>query len=403
MQKVDHSVSTKTSEDVIAEKILKRVRIAKLTRQLKSRLFKAGLKVRVSQGKLAPESVDAVLAPELSSSPLKGPPPEISHQSARKRNVPVKLSEAASLPITPVKRHSKSESKEDRELSYSSPTKKSRSNANIPSSPFYVTSSPSASNDMVTRTSMLSNLQNSTETSTVQNSSVPQTPPPNKFASLNTTPSIKTPSGIKHGLSYHGNKRASAPSNVAGILSTPKASVINKTKDFTTPTSKFINDNEEGADLLLYLSNSPARTATSNKDSKEYNSYINIPSTPKASTSALQFSSTPTFNLESTPPRSVNLLPIPYSTPSAVLSSQSRLENSNPAMLPLLGTPNGTSKFHSPATPNNKLAMGANNKTPAFSMSDYVNIFTPSPRYSKTPEIGHGFPKPASSTKDASK
>ncbi|GME84138.1 unnamed protein product [Ambrosiozyma monospora] len=49
MTKVDN---IKAQEDIIAEKILKRAEIARITRQLKSKLFKAGLKVRESQGKL---------------------------------------------------------------------------------------------------------------------------------------------------------------------------------------------------------------------------------------------------------------------------------------------------------------------------------------------------------------
>ncbi len=403
MQKVDHSVSAKSPEDVIAEKILKRVRIAKLTRQLKSRLFKAGLKVRVSQGKLTSESADAVLTSELSSSPSRELSSEISQRSIQKRNNPDSLKEAASLPITPVKRHSKSDSRDNKELSYSSPTKKLRSTANIPSSPFYVTNSPTRLNRANPPVNPLPNSQTSKEFSAAQTSSAPKTPPSNKFASLSTTPSRKTPSGAKRMLPHHSGKRVSTNVGNVNVLSTPRTSAANKTKEFTTPTSKFINDNEEGADLLLYLSNSPARATTSNKDNKEYNSFINIPSTPKTSTSTLQFSSTPTFNLDSTPPRGVNILPIPYSTPSAMLSSQSRLEIPNSTVQPLLGTPNGTAKFHLPATPNNKLAVGSSNKTPAFSMSDYVNIFTPSPRYSKTPEMGHGFLKTLPSAKDTPK
>ncbi|VEU21455.1 DEKNAAC102376 [Brettanomyces naardenensis] len=406
MQTIDEQLPNKNQEDLIAEKILKRAEIAKLTRQLKSKLFKAGLKVRESQGKLPLSSSSPPCSVNLSCSPAK------SNTIVGSDGLKSTVSE---LPITPMKRRSNGVDGKSRRLSggsfgdddeySSSPIKRLHSGGNLPSSPFYVTSSP-AHRMKAASTGSMQTPQSMSSSQILP----PKTPPPDKPATLDAVGLTKTPSPNKiqqtttSSHSAHRMQHQDSQANSQnGLLATPKASSGNKSKEFSTPTTRYSNDNEEGADLLLYMSNSPARTSTSKdaKDTKDYSSFINIPSTPKTSNSSMQFSSTPTFGLDSTPPRG-SLLPLPFSTPSGLIGSQLHGNTPNSSTLQsLMGTPNGSiAKFHTPATPTNKLTVGISNKTPGFSMSDYVNIFTPSPRYSRTPEMGHGIPK-SSYTKDS--
>lgn len=320
MQKLYHDGSDDVQEDLIAQKILRRVQIAKLTRQLKSKLFRAGLKVKESQGKLSSTTHNSITNQKIASSPVRS----ITGNGS-----------LPSDPLTPLKRKSSHLSKEE---TFSSPVKRVRhsSNDNLPSSPFYVTTSSSPSREV------------------------------DNTQKVPATPRQATSTKISK-VSKHRKHKDDAPMTSSSLLSTPKAS-NRRTKETTTPTSKFVNENEEGADLLLYLSNSPARTNTSSKEGKDYSSYISIPTTPKTSSSVFQFSSTPTFGIDSTPPRG-SILPLPVSTPSAAIQS-------------IIGTPGlGLGRIHTPGTPGSRSLVG--NKTPGFSMSDYVNIFTPSPRTTK--------------------
>ncbi|GAV27039.1 hypothetical protein PMKS-000500 [Pichia membranifaciens] len=161
----------------------------------------------------------------------------------------------------------------------------------------------------------------------------------------------------------------------SNLLMTPKSS--NRIKEFTTPNK---NSDDLGADLLLFLSNSPARTFN-NKDTKDISKVLAIPTTPRSSGSNLNNISL----LESTPLK--NQLP-PYFT------SPSLGNNNTPSaafLQPLLGTPIGismNSRFQNPDTPNNRPSNKNLNRTPGFSMSDYIN-FTPSPRVTRTPEFNH--------------
>lgn len=206
--------------------------------------------------------------------------------------------------------------------------------------------------------------------------------------------------------------------NTLAVPSTPKSKIVS-TKDFKTPTtnSRYINDNEEGADLLLYLSNSPA-VPTRDRDSYGFQM---LPTTPKAGSTGLHISGTPQIPFDSTPPRSV-LPPLPFSTPSVSLeklsastpdvsstfigsssldksknnSSYSKSNNITGTPQQVSNTSNGI-KLNVPATPNNSLsrnrALGYNAQTPGFSMSDYVNFFTPSPRLLGTPDVSLHFSK----------
>ncbi|KAG0682164.1 hypothetical protein C6P40_005360, partial [Pichia californica] len=99
--------------------------------------------------------------------------------------------------------------------------------------------------------------------------------------------------------------------------------------------------------------------------------------------------------LESTPLK--NQLPQYFVSPNI-----NNTPSSNTFLQPLLGTPMGNNnsnnvyngRFFNPDTPNNRqsnknLNMNLNlNRTPGFSMSDYIN-FTPSPRVTRTPDINY--------------
>ncbi|KAH3665407.1 hypothetical protein OGAPHI_003591 [Ogataea philodendri] len=314
-------------EDAIAEKILKRAEIARITRQLKNKLFKAGMKVRESQGKSL-----------TSSSPLDNSDPLVSESSPT---------------TSPLKRKSS-----DDEEAFSSPAKRAH-HANIPSSPFYPSNTP---------INYLSVERSPTRQKV--DIAIPKTPPLGNKVILDDIALTKSAGAHKESLT--GSAHSVYQS---ALFSTPKSSKTKKAFEFKTPNSKYVNENEEGADLLLYLSNSPARTVNS-KEGKEQSTFLNIPTTPKSShASMLNLSSTPNLGIESTPPRGTSTA-LPFSTPSLL---------------------------QPPSTPGNSSILGAKlfgatkngSRTPAFSMSDYVSIFTPSPRHTRTPEFSHSFVKPA--------
>ncbi|KAG7835321.1 hypothetical protein KL943_002636 [Ogataea angusta] len=321
-------------EDAIAEKILKRAEIARITRQLKSKLFRAGMKVRESQGKATNSS-----SPPIWSSPTRNSD---------------SLDKGTSPSTSPMKRKS-SETGDD----FSSPVKRLH-HANIPSSPFY----PS-NNDIGYASTDRSPHQEKSELVPI-----PKTPPLNSKAMLDDIALQKTSNTTKE------NAAGSAQSALqSALFSTPKSARTKKNFDFKTPNSRYVDENEEGAGLLLYLSNSPARTSNS-REAKDSNNFLNIPTTPKSNhASMLNLTSTPNLGIESTPPRNSSSA-LPFLTPSLL---------------------------QPPSTPGNGSILGAKlfdttkngSRTPAFNMSDYVSIFTPSPRHTRTPEFSHGFVKPA--------
>lgn len=100
-------------------------------------------------------------------------------------------------------------------------------------------------------------------------------------------------------------------------------------------TPKRGNHQDEGADLLMFLATSPSPIQ-----------YKNYPSTPSR---ALQPSSNPNSNQKLQVPKDSN------------------------------------HKFATPATPKRSLNLNNLMKTPGFNMNDYVNLFSPSPRVSRTP------------------
>ncbi|GMG38547.1 unnamed protein product [Ambrosiozyma monospora] len=288
----------KAQEDIIAEKILKRAEIARITRQLKSKLFKAGLKVRESQGKLPSPSktpqkesnvisdtntninantISTTTTPKSTRITLVEP----GSRSIQKRTSPYK--QPRSNYTTPLKRKQTLDSDETY-IENSSPVK--RLHSNIPSSPFCSQNSPltqrtySQHSQLSQKTSPLS-----AQTTAVTPQIPPKTPPANnKFAALAKTPTSTSNTTAK-------SEASQALQNA--LFCTPKtsASITNRLKDFRTPNNsnssngqgaKYTNDKEEGADLLLYMSNSPARTTTTARETRDYNQlYMNILQTPK--------------------------------------------------------------------------------------------------------------------------
>ncbi|ODV83460.1 hypothetical protein CANARDRAFT_178863, partial [[Candida] arabinofermentans NRRL YB-2248] len=348
-------------EDLIAEKILKRAEIARITRQLKAKLFKAGMKVREGQGK----------APSSSSPTASSPTTNFDDMR----------------PLSRAHSHL-----EDIDDDFSSPVKRMHQ-GNIPSSPFYSTNNTSPASFHIIN-SQPSSAQKPPLSSHYQHhhhqqqqhqqqhqQQPPKTPPfTHRFANLDEAALNKTPSPLKDDPSQQSGSAKHALQSA--LLSTPKTSKFKKSIEFKTPNSRYHNDNEEGADLLLYMSNSPARPVTSSKDTKELNVFLNIPTTPKSS--SVHMLQTPSMGLESTPPRN-SLSGLPFSTPSISINGQQQPT-----------TPN-LQVFGNKGTPSTNAMLANGNKTPAFSMSDYVNIFTPSPaRHTRTPEFStHNFVKPS--------
>ncbi|GMM44576.1 hypothetical protein DAPK24_011510 [Pichia kluyveri] len=504
------STSTETSpmsnEDIIAQKILKRVEIAKMTRQLKDKLFKAGLKVRDQNGNNNNNDNDLdnntnnttnntnsnsnsdsnfnsitninneqsnFLFYSNNSSPVSSPSKSLSEDVTNnitataisniqnsKLLTPTRnnrlsfensnLSFTAITPlISPLKRKNSSiyrsttfsrnllyDNNYDDELA--SPVKRintsnfqlnnninnNNNNNNISpysngnsTSPYQLNrgfSIPTPTSQSINNQSHQHHHQHNTHLRSKkinQRSNNPKTPPTETIDIFRENTNL-TMNKSKQEINIININNHSTYSNNAPLqsqlLSTPKSSTI-KTRDFSTPNKNGNNSDDMGADLLLYLSNSPARNYHTNsvlnkqnienieheseheiehdndnendkltngtsvskiKNSKER--IINIPTTPKHISS----NNTINLNIESTPLR--NQLPSQFFlSPN---NNNNNNNNINSFMQPLLGTPIGI---------NNKSLNNNNNKnlinrTPGFSMSDYIN-FTPSPRISRTP------------------
>lgn len=502
--------SPMSNEDIIAQKILKRAEIAKMTRQLKEKLFKAGLKVRDQQNQHSNLNSNSSNSNSSSTTPSSSPSKSLSEDVTNnitataisniqnsKLITPTKqnfsfndstLSMSSLTPaISPLKRKSSSSiyrsTESNRHLLYEhldddlmmSPLKKLNNGLN--SSPYAHSTSPY----QYTKGSLLQSPPNSSSLShsrSIASLHPPKTPPQKQVDIFQSVQRMSTIDGSSANLSVlkqNKDEQVEGPQLAPGksdfskpksknkskqiqektqkpkrtnsrrkqnkinantnttneneskqpkqskqsqqtknssedleqeepdnwneldeykgfsqtsLLSTPKAS--NRIKEFTTPNK---NSDDLGADLLLFLSNSPARTFNG-KDSKELNKMLAIPTTPRSNGTNL---SNMNMNmLESTPLR--NQLPQYFTSPSMVNTNTP----SAAFLQPLLGTPIGinvSNRFQNPDTPNNnKQNGGLNNKnltrTPGFSMSDYIN-FTPSPRVTRTPDYSHAmFTKP---------
>lgn len=472
-----NETSPLSNEDLIAQKILKRVEIAKMTRQLKEKLYKAGQKVR-DQNQSHSQSQNPSLQhsgyPDLqsnhlnssnSSSQTSSPSKSLSEDVTNnitataisniqnsKLLTPTKSAnstfqfENTTLPhltpsISPLKRKSVSSiyrsTTSSRNLLYEnfndddndnliSPVKRMNNGTGVGlnSSPFSTTSPYQYTRGSLIQTPQsLPNSQNSQHQQSV--SQPPRTPPQKQvdifqnyhrqaikdikpFTELDqnqTVPKKKNKKGANSNYNTDSNDNNNIEFvNTNVLLSTPKSASFHKTKEFTTP-NKISED--LGADLLIFLSNSPVRNYTggnhnnngnsstsSSKEQRELNKILTIPTTPKSS-NANHINITA---LESTPLRNQFFSP-------SIINTNTPSSSSNNFLQPLLGTPIGissggntsnsisnTNRFQNPATPNRQLgnnhAVNINrniNRTPGFSMSDYIN-FTPSPRVTRTPD-----------------
>lgn len=389
---VDPSCDT-SNEDIIAQRILKRAEIAKMTRQLKNKLSKAGMKVRdqntgTNSANSLQEGIKILQHPHRMqqsssgmSSPMSSPSKSLSEDvtnnitataisniqkskliTPTRNTFNLSMSQITPSTGSPLKRKNSSitrsatsnrsrtfyDEDDDETDSLVSPLKRHHSSFSYGVAPY---------NNSSTSPFQLKQSAASIPTSAPSASMQPPKTPPQKQEELFQPFSSQGRNRRRD--SFSRQKENQMPWNEQqNVLFTPKSS--NKVKEFTTPNgSKYSNQQEElGADLLMFLSNSPARTFSS-KDQKDYNRLLTIPTTPKSSSH-----NTNNNQLESTPLRN---------TPGASFMQQ-----------PLLGTPIGISMLSTQMTPNNRNSKPVGlNKTP-FSLSDYINL-TPSPRLLRTP------------------
>ena len=498
-----------SNEDIIAQKILRRVEIAKMTRQLKDRLSKAGLKVRGDQNQSQGNTDQALYRPPSnSSSPLSSPSKSLSEDVTNnitataisniqnsKLVTPTRttfnfdptLSISVLTPIiSPLKRknssiHRSGTYSQSRTSIYESfddtlvsPMKRmnhgpgSSTGSMLQSSPFpnstspyqysrgYFIQTPQSLSQPVSLTMSMPLSQ--------PNMNAPTTPPQKStdlYPTADTSDSVHQFTATRG--KGNGNSNAGAKSkprrrakkalalkpidneidnnNVllekacasksahmdtnsdvsnkeqiqTSLLSTPKAPRI---KEFTTPNrpsttggGNGIGNEDVGADLLLFLSNSPARNFTPARGSDAHDDLdatqapssssittstvavsntshkLAIPTTPKASSSSTMGAHASL--LDSTPMRTQ--LPQYFTSPMLMTANSGINTGTNTGtpstslMQPLLGTP----IRYAPATPKQGGAKGFGSRTPGFSMSDYIN-FTPSPRVGRTPDY-HGY------------
>lgn len=382
-----------SSEDIIAQKILKRAEIAKMTRQLKDKLSKAGMKVRdqntntsnstsLQEGITISQNTHHLQQSSSGlSSPISSPSKSLSEDvtnnitataisniqkskliTPTRNRFNLSMSEITPNSGSPLKRKSSSitrsaasvrsrslyDEDDDETDSMVSPLKRHHNSFSFAVSPY---------NNTSTSPFQLKQSIIPTPTSATSASMQPPKTPPQKQEELFQP--LSSQRRTRHRDSFSRQKENQIPWNEQqNVLFTPKSS--NKIKEFATPNgSRYSNQQEElGADLLMFLSNSPARTFSS-KDQKDYNRMLTIPTTPKSSSH-----STNVNQLESTPLRN---------TSGATFMQQT-----------LLGTPIGISMMATQMTPNNRNSKPVGlNKTP-FSLSDYINL-TPSPRLLRTP------------------
>lgn len=356
------SSSMAADDAVIKEKIMQRGEIAKMTRQLKEKLFKAGLKVRDQSSTSSSSSASGLeYSQGMTSSPTKAISDGIFNNiSATAINniqnsklgqlTPLRESSADKTSngetdmtpiISPLKRRNGSFNEYD-----VSPSKKQMM---LNSSPIFSNGSPYSNRALIQTPQSLS--------SSSQPHNQPQQPttPPPVFSHLSTS------------------KDQQQSSNSENLLATPQQQ-----------KSKSGNKNDVGADLLLYLLKSPAN----NNNGKTV-----VPTTPKLvsmSNGNPLSSGTTTITASSSDVLSMNLFGDhlngtgvnQYSSnfsPSLMASGQRCPQTPTN----LMNTP--INRFQTPLTP--KRLKG----TPGFSLMDFINF---SPNCARTPDLSnHEFSK----------
>ncbi|ODQ83236.1 hypothetical protein BABINDRAFT_159673 [Babjeviella inositovora NRRL Y-12698] len=378
--------SNLVGEDIIAERVLQRAEISRITRQLKSRLAKAGIKAKVENSQLfssSPNKHNAQFSSEANFSPLKASgefsPLKDAHFSGSAQFSPLKaptfssMNHLPSSATTEVEERFPSKRTLDSDATDTdtecSPMKKHTSNptlSNIPSSPIY------------------QQYQQQSEREHNMTTDPPQTPP-STYSSLHKSSSVtlalaqSTISHVSHLNNLSPLSKVNKPLTSSPGLSTPKTS--RNRMSLLTPKGR--SNDEEGADLLMFLATSPS-PATYGKNSSMLGA---LPSLPK-----LQFPNSldtkspialPSFNITASASgaATVSSTPNKESRPKSAFLAPATPKRSNNLLSGVNKTPI-TSRFAGTGITNADLL-----KTPTttratpvgFSMSDYVNFLTPSP------------------------
>lgn len=331
---------------LIKEKIIQRGELAKMTRQLKEKLFKAGLKVRdrSSQDETLLPSPTKVISDDIFNNISATAMQNIQNSKLATQTTTTPLRRKPSAEaithtdmtpiISPMKRKNGAENEYD-----VSPSKKQ----------MLLNSSPLMSNGSPYSNRVL--LQTPKSIASVQQPQQPTTPPP-RFSQLS------------------GSKDQMTTANSENLLFTPKQ----KSKSAGSGSA---NKNDVGADLLLYLLKSPANNASGK-----------TPSTPKllpianGSSSSGSASDALGMNLfgDHLNGTGVGQYSSSNFSPNLMASGQ-RCPQTPTANL--MNTP--INRFQTPLTP--KRLKG----TPGFSLMDFINF---SPNCSRTPDLSnHEFSK----------
>lgn len=321
-------------EAFITEKIMQRGEIAKMTRQLKEKLFKAGLKVRdqSSTGESGTASLNAMNSPHASRGPLASSPTKTISENilnnisatainnVQRNQTPNRdlVSGAGPRDMTPIVSPLKRRKGSFNELDIS-PSKRQMM---LNSSPLLSNGSPYSSRALLQTPQSLSSQQAQSFNNIAP--AQPSTPPPT-FAQV-------------------------ASRQTEALLSTPQHKKGTK--------------NDNGADLLLYLLKSPA------------NNSGKAPTTPKLTpmTASAGAAGDLGMNLFGEHQYGATF------SPNLMASGQRCPQTPNAH---LGGTP--SNRFQTPLTP--KRIKG----TPGFSLMDFINF---SPNCARTPDLSaHEFPR----------
>ncbi|ANZ75272.1 BA75_02029T0 [Komagataella pastoris] len=293
-------------EEKIAENILRRAELTRITQQLKSKLSKVGR-----------------LATMDSEQGLRG------KKAFKPNGLPIAIASSG------VNEGSLNPEHQERQKSHnSSPAKRDLNANNLPSSPVYSY-----------RTSDLSSkLGNSFDNDDTSLTNPPSTPP------------------RKHETLTLSSKNEAQVALQNAILATPKSKVISRSANLKTPSGNSgPKELDDGADLLMFLATSPSPSRPGNHIQSHTNAQLQGIVSPRNHQTQLQ-------NVNSTPPRQKDRS---FGTPLGLPSSYINRFNMTPG------------------TPRNSGQLKGLQRTPGFSMSDYVNFFTPSPRQHKTPDVNY--------------
>lgn len=367
-----------SKEQEIANRILKRAELAQMTRQLKLNLSKVPTPSVSGSGKGAIFNEVKIRRKKL---PAANPADSEIEEAMRK--------------VSPVKTWAGHETKENQ--GNESPVKSYKILSTPPPAP------PASSS---------SSIRDDENEEKKQPNEVPTTP--RRVKSHNVPPVII--SSVNDQENTHNNFYAK---NMA-MVTTPKRSADGNNAHFHR---KDDNENEVGADLLMYLATSPY-TSSSNRASRSSNpiGLSRVPTTPRTSTSPTAYMSHGSRHEDEDAIRFSHMKPSmssPQSTfkvpmhvvnhhhlPTSASASYSEVLMDSPSLYmatspspqkrrhtnlhdnPSSATSNGF-LTHIPSTPSRELRTTSGSthllKTPNFNMGDYVhNLFSPSPRVTTT-------------------